>query len=122
MESVVITGSAGLIGSHLCYKYLELGYRVIGIDSLIGGYITNMPDNKNFFYYEQDILDTKQLSNVMGIYSPVLVIHCAALAHEGLSVFSPKKIVENIYAGTASVCSDSVSNNVPRFINTTSMA
>ncbi len=122
MESVVITGSAGLIGSHLCYKYLELGYRVIGIDCLIGGYITNMPDNKNFFYYEQDILDTKELSNVMSIYSPVLVIHCAALAHEGLSVFSPKKIVENIYAGTASVCSASVSNNVPIFINTTSMA
>lgn len=122
MESVVITGSAGLIGSHLCYKYLELGYRVIGVDSLIGGYITNMPKHKNFFYYAVDILDCTELSSIMGIYSPSLVIHCAALAHEGLSVFSPKKIVENIYAGTASVCSAAISSKTPVFINTTSMA
>ena len=36
MKSIVITGSAGLIGSHLCYKFIELGYTVIGVDNLIG--------------------------------------------------------------------------------------
>ena len=50
MKTVVITGSAGLIGSHLCYKFNKLGYHVIGIDNLIGGYKSNMPPTgRNFF-------------------------------------------------------------------------
>ncbi len=59
MKTIVITGSAGLIGSHLCYKFLELGYIVVGVDNLIGGYASNMPEqNKSFYYYNIDILNT----------------------------------------------------------------
>lgn len=123
MKTIAVTGSAGLIGSHLCYKFLSMGYRVVGIDNLIGGYATNMPEqNSNFVYFNETILNTKKLSEIFKFYSPELVIHCAALAHEGLSVFSPKTIVENIYAGTASVVSASVSAGVSTFINTSSMA
>lgn len=122
MESVVITGSAGLIGSHLCAKFLELGYYVVGIDNLIGGYESNMPNHVDFTYVNIDILDNEALSSTFKEHSPVLVIHCAALAHEGLSVFAPKTIVENIYSGTASVASAAVAAGVSHFINTTSMA
>lgn len=123
MKTVAITGSAGLIGSHLCYRFLKLGYRVVGIDSLIGGYSTNMPkQDSNFVYFNENILNNKKLSEIFNFYKPTLVIHCAALAHEGLSVFSPKTIVENIYSGTASVVSAAVSAKVETFINTSSMA
>lgn len=122
MESVVITGSAGLIGSHLCYKFLKLGWTVVGVDNLIGGYESNMPDDSDFFYENVDILDNKTLAVIFKEYKPSLVIHCAALAHEGLSVFAPKTIVENIYAGTASVASAAIAAGVKYFINTTSMA
>lgn len=122
MESVVITGSAGLIGSHLCAKFLELGWFVVGVDNLIGGYDTNMPDHVDFVYANIDILDNQSLSALFKEYEPSLVIHCAALAHEGLSVFAPKTIVENIYAGTASVVSAAIAANTSYFINTTSMA
>jgi len=120
MESVVITGSAGLIGSHLCKKFLELGYSVVGIDNLIGGYESNMP--AEISYYNIDILDNKSLAKIFKEHKPNLVIHCAALAHEGLSVFAPKTIVENIYAGTASVVSAAIASGTKYFINTTSMA
>jgi|APGre2960657373_1045057.scaffolds.fasta_scaffold27975_2 UDP-glucose 4-epimerase len=123
MKTIVITGSAGLIGSHLCYKFLELGYIVVGVDNLIGGYASNMPEqNKSFYYYNIDILNTKRLSEIFKFHKPEAVIHCAALAHEGLSVFAPKTIVENIYAGTASVASAACANDVATFINTSSMA
>ena len=123
MESVVITGSAGLIGSHLCKKYLKLGWKVVGIDNLVGGYKDNMPLNdENFKYHHVDILDVHNLIKVLSLHEPTLVIHCAALAHEGLSVFSPKTIVENIYAGTASICSAAIQTGAKTFINTTSMA
>lgn len=122
MESVVITGSAGLIGSHLCHKFLELGWFVVGVDNLIGGYKTNMPTHEDFVYADIDILDNERLATLFREYSPKLVIHCAALAHEGLSVFAPKTIVENIYSGTASVASAAIAAGAQHFINTTSMA
>lgn len=123
MKTVIITGSAGLIGSHLCYKFIKLGFNVVGIDNLIGGYSSNMPkQDKNFSFYNLNILDVQKIIGIFKFYKPELVIHCAALAHEGLSVFSPKTIVENIYAGTASIASAACATNVATFINTSSMA
>lgn len=123
MKSVIITGSAGLIGSHLCHRFITLGYDVVGIDSLIGGYNTNMPlTHPNFTWKNVNILNHADILSIFKTIKPELVIHCAALAHEGLSVFSPKTIVENIYAGTASVCSAACATDVATFINTSSMA
>lgn len=123
MKTVVITGSAGLIGSHLCFRFMSLGYKVVGIDNLIGGYSSNMPSQgKNFAFYNVNILDVHKITDIFKFYKPELVIHCAALAHEGLSVFAPKTIVENIYAGTASIASAACATGVATFINTSSMA
>jgi UDP-glucose 4-epimerase len=122
VETVVITGSAGLIGSHLSYRLLSLGYKVVGIDSLIGGYKSNMPISSNFNPFQTDILNREEIFSIFRTYKPKYVFHCAALAHEGLSVSSPKTIVENIYAGTASIMSASCAFDVKLFINTSSMA
>lgn len=122
MSVVVITGSAGLIGSHLITAFLSRKFTVIGIDSLIGGYKDNMPVDDNFFFYNVDITDFASIKNIFNKFKPETVIHCAALAHEGLSVFSPKTITESIYTGTISVASAAISNNTRYFINTSSMA
>lgn len=124
MKSIVITGSAGLLGSHLSQEFLERGYHVIGIDSLIGGYIENHPKSHKFVHIKKDILNRDQiLTELKAINSNIeCIIHCAALAHEGLSVYSPKTIVENIYVGTASMASIAAQLKIPYFINTSSMA
>lgn len=123
MNKIIITGSAGLIGSHLANKFLELGWLVTGIDNLIGGYYTNMPmSNENFDYINADILDVVYMKDIFNKIKPELVIHCAALAHEGLSVFSPKTITENIYSGTISIASAAIESKTKYFINTSSMA
>jgi len=107
-STIAITGCAGLIGSHIAEYYLKQGIKVIGIDSLVGGYESNLPTHADFYFYKLDILDIKTLSTLFNKYKPQIVIHCAALAHEGLSVFSPKVITENIYAGTISVASAAI--------------
>jgi UDP-glucose 4-epimerase len=122
VEKVIITGSAGLIGSHLSHRLLKLGYKVIGIDSLIGGYESNMPIDPNFKFYKTDILNRQDIFNIFSAHKPSYVFHCAALAHEGLSVSSPKTIVENIYAGTASIMSACCATGVKLLVNTSSMA
>jgi len=51
-----------------------------------------------------------------------IVVHCAATAHEGFSVFSPSFITRNIYEASVSVISASIANNVKRFVFCSSMA
>lgn len=115
---VYITGIAGFLGSHLAKHFLLKNYSVAGCDSLIGGYLDNCPEGIDFS--QIDILDNKNLTDHM--QRSDLVIHTAALAHEGLSVFSPKLITENIYAGTISVASAAIAAKVPYIINCSSMA
>jgi len=56
-KTVLITGGAGFLGSHLCDKFLQEGYRVICMDNLITGKIENIehhfgnPDFQ-FLYYD----------------------------------------------------------------------
>lgn len=119
---VVITGSAGLIGSNLANRLLQLGYIVAGIDNLVGGYKTNIPVDKNYKHYTSDITDYKAMYNIISSFKPSIVIHCAALAHEGLSVFSPSTITNNIFSGTIAIASAAIASGTALFINTSSMA
>jgi UDP-glucose 4-epimerase len=51
-----------------------------------------------------------------------IVYHCAATAHEGLSVFSPFEITKNNYLASVSVFTAAISNKVKRIIFCSSMA
>ena len=42
MKTVLVTGAAGFLGSHLCDKFLAEGHRVIGMDNLITGDLKNI--------------------------------------------------------------------------------
>ena len=51
-----------------------------------------------------------------------VVYHCAATAHEGLSVFSPYTITKNIYEASVSTMTAAIANKVKRFVYCSSMA
>jgi UDP-glucose 4-epimerase len=51
-----------------------------------------------------------------------LVYHCAAIATEGLSVFSPALIAKHVYENTAGLLAGAASNKVKRFVYCSSMA
>jgi len=51
MQTAVVTGGAGFLGSHLCDKLLDEGFKVICIDNLITGNVDNiahLAGNENF--------------------------------------------------------------------------
>lgn len=57
-ESVVITGGAGFLGSHLCDKFINEGFRVICVDNLITGNsnnIAHLAGNEDFLFIKHDI-------------------------------------------------------------------
>ena len=57
-KTVLITGAAGFIGSHLCDFLLNKDYKVIGLDNLLTGdykNIKNFENNKDFTFYKKDV-------------------------------------------------------------------
>ena len=115
---IFITGIAGFLGSHLANRMIELGHEVSGNDNLIGGEKSNL--NKKINFFETDCNDLEGMSEI--ICGNDIVYHCAATAHEGLSVFSPNVITKNIFQASVSTITASIQNNVKRFIYCSSMA
>jgi UDP-glucose 4-epimerase len=114
---VFISGVAGFLGSHLADRYLAQGHEVIGVDSLIGGYLENVPDGVDF--HKRDLTADK-LSDLLQDVDTV--VHAACTAYEGLSVFSPALIVKNTMQATAELLSASIQAKVKKFVYLSSMA
>ena len=58
MKTVLITGAAGFLGSHLCDRFINDGYKVIGMDNLITGRLNNIEHLfklENFEFYNHDV-------------------------------------------------------------------
>jgi UDP-glucose 4-epimerase len=115
---VFITGVAGFLGSHLADAFIARGHDVSGIDNLIGGYEDNVPIGCQFS--RLDCNDTKAMREAME--GSEVVYHCAATAYEGLSVFSPHLVTQNIVTASTGVISASIANRVKRFVLCSSMA
>lgn len=57
-KTVLITGAAGFLGSHLCDRFINEGFHVIGMDNLITGDIKNIEHLfplENFEFYHHDV-------------------------------------------------------------------
>ena len=115
---IFITGVAGFLGSHLADAFLAVGHKVTGIDNLLGGYRDNVPDGCRFVH--ADCNDTGLVRGIMA--GSDVVYHCAATAYEGLSVFSPHLVTQNIVTATTGVISAAIANHVKRFVLCSSMA
>jgi UDP-glucose 4-epimerase len=115
---IFITGVAGFLGSHIADKMLALGHNVAGNDTLIGGYLDNLDPRIEF--HAVDCCDYEKLKTIMN--NSDVVIHTAATAHEGLSVFSPNFITKNIYQASVSTISAAIAVGVKRFVYCSSMA
>ena len=77
-KTIVITGGAGFIGSHLCDRLLNEGFRVICIDNFITGTINNIGHllgEKNFRLIKQDVSKHIEIKETVWY-----VLHFASLA------------------------------------------
>ena len=115
---IFISGIAGFLGSHLADRMIFLGHHVFGCDNLIGGYLDNVPKKAKF--YQVDCNDFNLMKNITKNID--IVIHCAATAYEGLSVFSPNIVTKNIVGSSVSLITASICNKVKRIVYCSSMA
>ena len=117
-KTIFITGVAGFLGSHLADRFIAEGYTVKGNDNLIGGYLDNVPEKCEF--HQVDCNDFATLKDLLEGVD--IVYHCAATAYEGLSVFSPHMVTQNIVTASTGVISAAIQNGVSRLVMCSSMA
>ena len=115
---ILITGVAGFLGSHLSQKLSTLGHKIIGIDNMMGGYEDNI--SKSITFHKEDCCNYEKMNLLMNGID--VVYHCAATAHEGLSVFAPYEIGKNNFLASVSIFSAAIANKVKRIIFCSSMA
>ena len=115
---VFVSGAAGFLGSHLADAFIKSGDEVVGCDNMIGGDLTNLPEGIQF--EDADCCDVAAMKRLTK--GTDLIYHCAAIATEGLSVFSPALIAKHVYENTAGLLVGAASNKAKRFVYCSSMA
>lgn len=86
-RTVLVTGGAGFIGSHVCEAYRDEGWRVVAVDDLSAGRRENVPEDVELV--ELDIR-SEELSRVMKARRVELVNHHAAQIDVRISVARPR--------------------------------
>lgn len=122
--SILVTGGAGFIGSHLCERLLRMGGKVICLDNLNDAYDHNIKKNNiqaalsdpGFTLVEGDILDAALVEGVMERFGIDTVIHLAALAGVRSSIESPLDYVDTDIKGTVTLLEASRKHAIKKFI------
>ena len=100
MESIIVLGGAGYIGSQACKTLHEAGIQPVTYDNLSLGHETFV---KYGPLVKGDLLDTALLSDTIRRYNASCVMHFAALASVADSVADPASYYRNNVTGTLSV-------------------
>jgi UDP-glucose 4-epimerase len=92
MSTVLVTGGAGFIGSHLSDRLLAEGHRVVALDDLSTGRIANLNEARgygnDFTFFNMDIRADGLLS-LFERHRPEIVMHLGAQAAVATSVEDP---------------------------------
>jgi UDP-glucuronate 4-epimerase len=108
MRTALVTGSAGFIGSFVCERLLQDGFRVIGLDAMTDYYEVSLKQRRQgrllqseHFQAIEDYVETPGLlMEIFGREKPDVVIHLAAQAGVRYSIENPRSYLESNIVGT----------------------
>jgi dTDP-glucose 4,6-dehydratase len=106
MHTILITGGAGFIGSHLTRLFVNKypDYKFVNIDALTyAGNLSNLRDIENapnYSFVKGDITDLSVLNELFAEHKFTAVLHCAAESHVDRSITDPLSFVKTNVIGT----------------------
>lgn len=127
--NIIVTGSAGLLGSNFC-KYIvgEGKVNILAIDNLSGGYLEFVPTHEYITFMKADLTNIKDQTLINDYIKTKFnnkidyIWHFAAYAAEGLSPFIRQFNYSNNLISTAFLINCAITHDTKRFIFTSSMA
>jgi len=118
--TVLVTGGAGFIGSHVVRHCMDMGHEVIVLDDLSGGFEDHIPEGATFI--KGSVYDEVLVEELFNQYKFDYVYHLAAYAAEGLSHFIRRFNYNNNLVGSINLINESVKHKVKCFVFTSSIA
>jgi len=118
--SILVTGGAGFIGSHVVDELIDMGCRVVVLDDLSGGFRENVNERAQFV--EGSINDERLIKALFEQHQFDYVFHLAAYAAEGLSHFIKRFNYDNNLMGSINLINASINHDVKCFVFTSSIA
>jgi UDP-glucuronate 4-epimerase len=123
-ETILVTGGAGFIGSHLSKKLLDLGYKVVIIDNFNNYYnpqlkkdrIKHLLSGLKFKLYKTDIRNFKTLEAVFKKEKINKIIHLAAQAGVRYSLENPFVYADTNIMGTLNLLELSKKYKIKQFL------
>jgi len=113
MRFVLVTGGAGYIGSHACKALKNAGYIPVTFDNLSVGW----RDAVKFGPFEKgDLRNKPEIDRVFEKYSPVAVMHFAALSQVGESMLKPGMYWENNVLGSLNLAQSAIDHGCMHFV------
>ncbi|HPS45888.1 MAG TPA: dTDP-glucose 4,6-dehydratase [Bacteroidales bacterium] len=106
MKTILITGGAGFIGSHVVRRFVKKysDYKIINLDKLTyAGNLENLRDiekEKNYEFIKGDITDAAFIQELFSKYAIDSVIHLAAESHVDRSISNPMEFIQTNIVGT----------------------
>ncbi len=122
--TILVTGAAGFIGSHVCEALVARGERVVGIDNFDPYYdpaikrrnVSELVSDERFTLIEGDILDPDALEAAFAVGEVRGIIHLAAKAGVRPSIANPLAYVRTNVDGTAMLLEAARRHGVARFV------
>lgn len=122
MQTALITGAGGFIGSYLTEMLLEKGYNVRALVQYNSfnnwEWLEEVPENKNLEVISGDIRDPHFCKRIT--FEVDIIFHLAALMAVPYSYIAPASYVDTNITGTLNLCQAALENGAGRFIHTSS--
>jgi UDP-glucuronate 4-epimerase len=123
-ETVLVTGAAGFIGSHLVDRLVDEGLRVVGVDNFCDFYsesakranLDGAMAAEGFELEELDIRDRDAVFATFAEHQPHTVLHLAAMAGVRPSIADPAYYTAVNLDGTVNLLDAAAAANTQRFV------
>ena len=121
---ILVTGSAGFIGSRVSELLIQNGYQVLGIDSLNNAYderlkqwrLSKLRAYADYEFLQADIVDYESIEDCFSQNNIDAVINLAAQAGVRNSSTNPLPYYETNVIGTLNLLELSKKNSIPKFV------